>query len=304
MSSQKIALFSLVIASIFWSSGGVAAKTLLKTFDPLTVGVIRLTLASILILPFFFRSTPKITKKLFLDILPVSLFSTANFFLFIFGIEKTTANASAIIYTVTPISAALLSRFFIGEHISKQKITGILLGLAGVLTILLLPMLEKNQTIVGDVLGNVIIFGAMLGFALYNVGVRHLIATKNYNPITITSISIFVSAASFMIARFLLPHTPIFPEILIPSNTLMAFYFAFFVTVVSYTLHQWTIKHSSATTGALTTYIQPIFGFVINGIFLGEVITGGFLFGSILVFSGTFMATGAQMMRMFRKKQV
>lgn len=302
MSSQKIALITLIIASIFWSSGGVTAKTLLVTFDPIAVGAIRLTLASIIILPFFLYSTPILTKKLVLDILPISLFSTGNFLFFLFGINKTTANASVIIYTITPIAVAILSYVLIGEKISKQKISGVLLGLVGVLTIILLPIVEKGHVIVGDVKGNLLIIGAMIMFSLYNVGTRYLIANKSYSPITITSISLFISAIIFDLLLLFIPHTTILPSIFTPHHLLWALYFAIFVTVVPYVFHQWAIKHSSATTGALTTYIQPIFGFIINGILLGEIITGGFLFGSILVFSGTFIATGAQMIRMMRKE--
>lgn len=302
MSSQKIALITLLIASFFWASSGVAAKTLLQTLDPLSVGAVRLTLASIVILPFFIHATPKISKKLLLDILPVSLLIAANFLFFLFGINKTTANAGAIIYTVSPITAALFSRAFIGEYVSRQKFIGILLGLTGVLIILLLPIFEQNHVIVGDIGGNLLILGAMVVFALYNVGTRHLIAVKSYDPITITGISLFVSAIIFDVLLFVLPHTPILPTLLVPLYGLVAIYFAVFVTVLPYILHQWAIKHSSATTGALTTYIQPVFGFIFNGILLGEVITGGFLAGSFLVFTGTFMATGTRMLQMLRKK--
>lgn len=303
MSSRKIALITLVIASVFWASAGVAAKTLLKTFDPLSVGAIRLTIASIAILPFFIKSTPKITVKLFFDILPVALFSTGNFLLFLFGINRTTANAAAIIYTATPITVAILSNLFIGEQISRQKIGGILLGLTGVLTILLLPVLEQSHVIIGDIRGNIFIFCAMIMFALYNVGTRHLIAEKKYNPITVTGISLFISAIAFLSLISFLPHAPIFPSLLTPTNLSVALYLAVLVTVVPYIFHQWAIKHSSATTGSLTAYIQPVFGFVFNGIFLGEVITGGFLFGSALVFAGTFLATGAQMLQMVRRRR-
>lgn len=302
MSSQKIALITLVIASVFWASAGVAAKTLLKSFDPISVGTIRLTIASIVMLPIFLRATPqpKLSAKLFLDILPVALFSAGNFLLFLFGINKTTANASAIIYTATPISVALLSNFFIGEQISKQKIAGILLGLGGILTILLLPIFEKGQVVTGNLEGNLIIVGAMLMFALYNVGTRHLISGKSYNPLTITGISLFVSAIMFHVLLLLTPHTPIFPEILTPNILLIALYLAILVTVVPYIFHQWAIKHSSATTGALTAYIQPVFGFIFNGLLLGEVLTGGFIAGTVLVFAGSILATGNSALKMAR----
>lgn len=301
MSSQNKALIALLIASFFWATSGVVTKVLLKTFDPLSLGVIRLTIASIVILPFFLRSTKKVTKKLILDILPVSIFSTANFVFFLFGINTTTANSTGIIYTATPLLTALLSRKLIGEHVSRQKITGILIGLLGVLTILFLPLLEKNHIIVGDIRGNLLIVCAMIMFSLYNIGSRHLTNTKQYDPLIITSISLFVSALVFHLLYVFLPHKSIFPAILVPTIFLCAVYFAVFVTVLTYILHQWAIKHSSATTGALTTYIQPVLGFVLNGFFLGEVITGGFMFGSILVFAGTLMATGTRMIDEVKK---
>lgn len=301
MSSRTKALIALVIASFFWSSSGVAAKNLLKTYDPLSLGVIRLTLASIVILPFFFRTTKKITKKLIIDILPVSLFSAGNFIFFLFGIRTTTANSAAIIYTATPLLAAFLSRSLIGEHVSRRKITGILIGLLGVLIILILPAIEQTRVTIGDIGGNLFIVAAMIMFSLFNVGSRQLTTTKSYDPITITSMSLFISALSFIVLYLIMPHKAIFPSIFLASNFLMAIYFAIFVTVVTYILHQWAIKHSSATTGALTSYVQPVFGFVLNGIFLGEVITGGFLIGSLLVFLGSILATGARVVEEFKK---
>jgi drug/metabolite transporter (DMT)-like permease len=300
MSSRKIAFITLLIASIFWASAGVASKVLLKTFDPIIVGTLRLTIASLVILPLFLRATPKLSIQLFLDILPVALFNAGNFILYIFGINKTTANASAIIYTATPISVALLSNFLIGERITKQKISGILLGLCGILTILLLPILKSGDMVTGDMGGNLLIFGAMLCFSLYNVGTRRLITENKYDPLTITGISFFVSAVLFYILLIFTPHKSIFPAIFTPGVLPVVLYHAIFVTVITFVFHQWAIKHSSATTGALTTYIQPVFGFVFNWLLLGEVLTGGFIVGTVLVFAGSILATGGSMIKIAR----
>jgi drug/metabolite transporter (DMT)-like permease len=248
------------------------------------------------------RTTSRLSTQLLIDTLPVALFSAGNFLFFLFGINKTTANAAVIIYTATPITVALLSHRLIREHISRQKITGILIGLGGVLIILLLPILEQTHLIVGDIQGNLLIVGAVIMFALYNVGSRHLIVAKSYHPLTITGMSLFVSAVCFILLLFLFPHKPIFPPLLALDNISVLLYLAIFVTVVPYVLHQWAIKHSSATTGSLTGYIQPIFGFILNGILLGEIITGRFFAGSLLVFFGTFLATGTEVVRMMKRK--
>jgi len=300
MSPRFITLGALLVASIFWATSGFAAKTLLKYFDPVSLGAIRLTIASIVILPMLLRVTKRVSKKMISDMIPVSLFSAGNFILFLFGIQRTTANAAAIIYTVTPLIAAFLSKKFIQEHVSGKKLAGIFLGLTGVLTILVLPILENRGAIVGDIAGNLLIVGAMICFSLYNVGSRHLVTVKSYHPLTVTGFSLIISAILFLIITTIIPHTPILPALRTPSVMLLAIYMATFVTVLPYVLHQWAVKHSSATTASLTTYIQPVFAFMFNGILLGEVITPGFLFGSILVFAGVFLATGTGLIRMAR----
>ncbi|MBI5449377.1 DMT family transporter, partial [Candidatus Gottesmanbacteria bacterium] len=190
------------------------------------------------------------------------------------------------------------SRTLIQEHISQKKIAGILLGLTGILIILLLPLLDQRGVLVGDTLGNLLIIGAMIGFALFTVHSRYLIDKKSYHPMTVTGFSLIASAGFFFVLILTIPHEPILPNLGIPSVAVLALYMAIFVTVLPYVLYQWTIKHSSATTASLTTYIQPVFAFLFNGILLGEIITPGFLVGSALVFSGVFLATGSGLVRM------
>ncbi|MBI5448708.1 DMT family transporter, partial [Candidatus Gottesmanbacteria bacterium] len=187
-------LVVLLIASFFWSTSGYAAKTLLTHFDPLSLSVIRLTFAAIIMLPIFLRATKRITITMLRDMIPLTLLSATNFLLFLFGIQRTTANASAIIYTATPLVAAFVSRTLIQEHISQKKIAGILLGLTGILIILLLPLLDQRGVLVGDPLGNLLIIGAMIGFALFTVHSRYLIDKKSYHPMTVTGFSLIASA--------------------------------------------------------------------------------------------------------------
>jgi drug/metabolite transporter (DMT)-like permease len=74
-------------------------------------------------------------------------------------------------------------------------------------------------------------------------------------------------------------------------NPYLLLYYGAAVTVVTFLLHQWAIQHSSATTASLTNYLQPVFAFIYNTIFIGETITVEFLLGSLLVLFGVFIAT-------------
>ena len=294
MSSRLTALFAIVLASLLWSTAGVVTKILLKTFDPLPLAFLRFFIASLVIAPFFIKNVSKSIKQNLKLLVLISLFGSGNIAFFYFGVAKTTANATAIIYTALPLVIALLSYLLIHERITKRKLSGILLGCIGIFTIILLPLWETGKVISGNTQGNLLIFVAVLSWSLYTVGSRYLISQKQLTPFSMTAISIFTSAIIFFLLTTLTSHRNYIEPLFKLNNLLLVMHLAVLVTVATYLLFQWAIKHSSATTASLTNYLQPVFGIILNMLFLGEQLTWGFIIGSILVFGGVIWATGTQ----------
>jgi len=301
MSSRTIAFIAIVTASLFWSTANVVAKIMLRTFDPFPLAFLRFALAAIIMLPFLLRERKVRWQTLLKDVLPIALFSTANIILFYVGLQWTNANASALIYTATPVLSALLAKYFIGEHITRRKFFGIVLGLIGVLIIVLLPIIERGGIVTGNVKGNTLIFIATFVWAVYTVGSRNLISVKHYSPVTISAVSIITSAVVFFIATLILPHRDYVAPLANPINILLIIHLAIIVTVASYLLFQWAIQHSSATTASFSNYLQPVFAVWLAAIILGERLTQGLVVGSVLVIAGVFLATGVELSRQFRK---
>lgn len=294
-----LAFGGIVIASIFWATSGTVAKLLFGTFDPFAIAFFRTATASLFLLPLFWKMNTHKFTRLMRDVLPVALAFTINFLFFYVGVSKTTANAAAIIYVGTPLIAALIAHFFIGERTTRQKTAGIFVGLVGSILILVLPAFEKGKGISGDLGGNIYIALATVSWALYTVGSRRLSTQKQYSPIIITSISTFICALTFLAIVISMPHkTNILLSFLTPHNLLWFVYLAFFVTVVTNYLFQWAIKHSSTLMATLTHYLQPVFAFIFNSLLLGEQLTPGMIAGSIIIMVGVFLATGTGMMRM------
>jgi drug/metabolite transporter (DMT)-like permease len=237
------------------------------------------------------------------DILPVGILSTANICLFFVALPYTTANAAAVIYAATPILTATLSPLLINERITKQKFAGIFLGLVGVLFILILPSLEKTNVVVGGVTGNILVFIAACSWALYTIGSRYLIVQKHYEPMTISAISISLTAVITLVAS-LSTSTINIPRLLhAPQSLFLVIHLALFATIGMYILYQYAIKHLSATTASLSNYIGPIFGFMINAIVLGERMTLGFVVGTLFVLVGVFLASSSHINSIFQKIQ-
>lgn len=296
MSPKLIALFSIVIASLLWSSAGVTAKLLLRDFSPFALAFWRFFVASICILPFFIhQQRHHFNKKLLFDVFPVTVFGALNVSFFFFGLKLTTANAGAIIYTSVPLIVALLSNKILGESLSKQKKIGLLIGFFGVLIILVLPLIEQGQFSTGDIRGNVLILTASITWSLYTLLSRKLTRNGSYTPLSITTISIVIGAMVFLLFHILFENTELLPsEALTPINTLLVIHYGFLLSVVTLLLYQWGIKHSSAATASLSNYIQPVFGIMLALLFLGETLTWWFVIGSLLVFVGVYYNSGRE----------
>ncbi len=291
MSSSIIALIALILASIFWSSAGVVSKTLLRDFDPFALGFLRFLIASICIAPWILTKRLNF-KKLIRDTFLISLCGAGNIAFFYFGLRLTTANAAQMIYASTPLVVAILSRLLINERLTRQKISGILIGFLGVLIITILPIFEKGQMITGNILGNILISVAVICWSLYTIGSRYLIIQKKYSAVQVSGMSFAVITLVFCSLMIIFPQRTFIPSLGIIKNISLLVYLALMVTVVTFLLYQWSIQHSSATTASFTTYLQPLFAFLLNAVFLGEQITPLFIGGSTLVFIGIFITTG------------
>lgn len=289
MSKRTLALLALVIASLLWSSAGVTAKILVRDVPPFVVGFYRFFLASLFILPFFIKEKRlHVTWK---QLLLPSLIGALNVPLYFLGIKSTTANSATLIYTAGPLATAILSYVLIREKNSLSKWIGIIVGLIGVLTIVLLPVIEKGQMFSGSFQGNLCITAGMLSWTVYAIWSRRFRADKQFSPITTTSIYFFLSSGVCLLLA-LLTKQPFFPsQLFSPSYIVALLYAAIFLTVITYFLFQWAIEQISATTASFKQYIETIFAIFLNLIMLGEKMTPGLIFGGILVLIGLAIAT-------------
>ena len=288
MSNRTKALLAIVVVSFFWGTAG-AAKPLIRVIDPYTVAFLRFFVATLIILPFFILTKAKNSPSL-LPLLPLGLWSTANVALYYVGLKTSTANAAAIIYTATPLVIAIVSQRLTQEKFTRGKIVGILLGLCGSFFIALLPFLEHGQQVSGSLSGNLLFVIAIITWVFYSIGSQRAITRDHYSPIAITTVSLVTSTVVFGIASLFVWKPYYGPILMLPTNILLILYLGIAVTVITFLLFQWVIRHSSATIASLYIYLQVICAVLFNHIFLGEPITQGFLIGSVLTITGVLIA--------------
>lgn len=287
METKFKALLALLITVFLWSASVVISRSIVDDVRPLALNFYRLLIASIFFAPFFLSSKPW-RSKTFPKLILASFFSAVNFIFFVLGIQYTSGSASQLIYSVIPVLIVIAGYFFFKEKISKEKITGVFIGLLGIILIVYLSAVESGTTIAGNLFGNLLIMIAMTGWLLYVLLTKKLL--KIFTPIDIASTAI-ITAFSISVPLFLkeniFTYSPSFSINIIAGILFIGFFGAFLPNI----LYQYGLKQVSPLTASFTTYIQPITTTILEIIFLGETLTVGFIFGGILVFSGVFLAT-------------
>ncbi len=295
MSSRTKALIAILIASLLWSSSATVPKILFLSAPPFTVAFERFFIASLLILPLVARERKP--KHYIRTLLPLGLFNAGNILFYYAGLSLTTANTASILGTTVPLVVTLLSYLLLGETVSKQKLFGIIVGLAGALLIVALPILTHTSVASGSLLGNLFLVGSTLSWTMYILYSRSVLAKGNFSPLLSTSMNIGVVTICTGIAALFFRQPLITPALLQSSYVLLLLFAAIAITLVTFFLFQWGVQHVSAATASLKEYIQLVFGVGINTFVLHEQLTGSYIVGSILVALGVFIATSEHLTR-------
>ena len=295
MSSRTKALIAIILSALLWSTAGLS-KIVVRELDPYVAAFLRFFIAAVVILPFFLKEKVK-GKHIVRDLVPLSLLATANILFYYVGLSVSTANAATLIYAGAPMFTAVLAHFLIGERLNKQKITGIILGLIGIIFIVALPGIAKGETVTGHIQGNISFLMAVVVWSFYTIGSRRAITQKGYSPLTVTSVLMFTTTTVFFIVSLFTFQPRYLTVIAQPSTLFLFLHLGILVTVVTYLLYQWAVKHTSATTASLQNYLGPVFSILVNVTVLGETITPAFLIGTAFVLAGVIIASGSGLLQ-------
>jgi len=289
ISKSYKSIFLIFLAAFVGGGVGALAKISLEEIPPLSFTLLRFLLATFVLLPFVIKRKEFHFSNL-KKIVLVSLLATANVTLFIFGVERTTATISQMLYAGVPLIAGIFSFILLKEKVYPRKLCGILIGFVGVILIVLLPVLGKGVAFNGDLLGNLIILVAVCSFALYSVLSKQF--QKEYTPLELTMFFVFTTT---FIQLLLMPLDLVqnqnwWSEISLKSILGIA-YVGILGTGLYYLIYQYAIKNTTPIIASMILYLQPVFAFLWAAVLLGEKITPEFMAGAILAFIGVALVT-------------
>ena len=201
------------------------------------------------------------------------------------GMPYTSPNYSAIIMTSTPIIVLIISAIYLKEKITKNKITGMILGGLGAITIILQNEVTKDAP--NPILGNILIFSNAANFGFYIVYCKPLM--EKYNPFTVLK-WVFLFGTIILI--------PIGFSDLQESNWnfpmeiwIGIIYVIVGITFLTFLLNMYSIKKVSPNVATSYIFLQPFLSALLSYIINDKIMDFKSIGASILIFIGVYFVS-------------
>lgn len=280
----------LSLTSLFWATNIVLGRFIAGSIPPVTLAWVRWAGAALILLPF---ALPHIRRDwaelkrhpglmLLMSLTGVTLYNTMAYI----GLTYTQALNALLMQSTTPVMIALMTFVMFKDRLTGRQLTGIVISMAGVVTIIcrgnlgVLLSVELNQ-------GDLWMLSALAIYALYSALLRK---RPKVHPLSFLGVTLLLGAILL---------TPMFAWELstgarpvINATTISVFvYVVIFPSILAYLFFNRGVELIGANRAAPFFHLMPLFGSVIAILFLGERPMWFHGLGYTLVICGILLAT-------------
>ncbi len=289
MSKRNWALLAATFVSIIYGVTFTIAKDVMpKYVEPFGFITMRVGGSMLLFwLISFFGPKEKIALEDFPRIIAAALFGVAlNMLTFFKGLSYTSPIMGAVLMVTTPMIVLVLSAFIMKERMRKRKIFGIILGLAGTITLILYGKSMVNAP--NATLGNLLVFINAVSYGFYLILVKKLM--DKYNAFTF--VKWIYTFGFIMVLPFGWNEFHAIQWNTMPIEIFWKIGFVVvFSTFFTYLLNLLSMRELKPTTVAVFIYLQPLFA-TIFAVSLGkDDLSLIKLLSAILIFAGVYLVT-------------
>lgn len=272
--------FLLAIIGIFWGVSWPGMKIALSELPVWWFRAMSVSAGAfgLLTIAYFANGTIRLAKTDFRPMVICAVFNIVGWHLLTgYGITLMPAGRASIIAFTMPVWAALLSIFMLGEAMTRYKLAGLILGVAG-LAVLIGPDLVVLQV---APVGALFMLSAAICWAFGTV----LFKKHKWNSpvIALSGWQLLIGAIVMLPGAFLLE--PIPDMTLLSNRAIIALAYLFVIPMV---LCQWAyfkvVQIFPAAIAAIGTLLVPVVGVFSSALVLGEPIGWEEFLAMILIF--------------------
>ena len=278
-------IFLLLLLGAIWGSSFFNIKIATYSYEPYTLALIRVILATVpmLAVSSFYKIKIQAFSENWKIYALVGLCNlTIPFSLIAIGTNKIDSYLAAMLMSTTPITGSILAHFFIkDEKITFLKSLGIILGFSGIL-LLFFDKLIINEN------NYLFVLLIILGSTFYSIsGIIILKKLKKSGNINVTTSTLIWSVITLLPLSFILEDP--FKSTPTLESTLSLIYLGVVATGFAWWLRFKILAKNGIVFQTQVTYLIPIFGVIFGALILNEQITWKVLASLIIIISGIYI---------------
>ena len=208
---------------------------------------------------------------------------TLCYYLTYWGAQYIYSNLGSILYSLSPITIAIMAHFFIpDDKLNRKKILSMLIGFIG--TILLLYNSNSfggDKAFIGiSAILLAIIIGCWPTIYIKKQGIK-------VDSIHLNAVGLSISGLIILIMAILFENGSILE--INPTNLFSLLFLAIPGTVVTWGIYIWLLNHLPASQLSYVAFFPPIIAIISGWIFLNEALSLISLLGASLIIFGGFL---------------
>ncbi len=284
--------------SVIWGIPYLFIKIAVQELDPSVVVFARVGIAAAILLPVaVHRRVLRPLRERWLVVAALACVQIAGPFLLIsFGEQHITSSLTSLLIAADPLLVVLFAlRFDPSERANGLRLTGLLVGMVGVVVLLGLDVGGDEQRLLGAVL----VLLAAAGYAASALLIKRptIAALPTLGVVTIMCISATIVLLPLAVTR--LPNK--IPDLQVIVSLLVL---GSICTALAYLLFFALVAEVGASRGTVITYVNPAVAVLLGVTLLGEPLDAAIIVGFLLIIVGSWLSTGGalppSLSRLFR----
>lgn len=272
-----------------WGLNVVFLKVLVENMPAQTMTAFRIMIAGVtaLIIVLFTKELRRLTKREWTFTILGMIFGVMAHHLFLaLGLQSIPASNASLILALVPIATAVLGVIFLGENLTKARITGFVLALFGVFLIQGATVDAFSLSI-----GEGMLFISMFAQAISFIFIKKATATLDSKAVT----TVMYLSGSIGLLILALVMEPSGLEGMAEASVgvyAVLFMSGIVATGIGHMVFNSAIQKIGASKTAIFNNFVPFFGVIFSVIFLKEVININQIIGFVFIVTGVLFGTG------------
>jgi drug/metabolite transporter (DMT)-like permease len=289
MSSRAVALVSVILLMIVWGSTFAVTKATVREIPPLTLAALRFAIAAVVLVPVAvarggLASLPRprpLGPLFWMGLTGIALYHIA----FNIALEHGSAFQGALIYALVPASVAIVATLFLNERLSRRRIAGIVVSIAGVA--LVVSGGEASAHSSRPLLGALWMLIAVVTWAAYTAFAKRLADADQVVVIacvTVIGLVLMIPTVVWELRDGMLPDPTLY-------GWLGALFLGFIASALGFIVYSQALRVLDASLVGVFVNLDPLVGVLTAVVFMGESLRPWQIAGGAVAIAGMWLAS-------------